>query len=220
MAESQFESMPFEFERIDAVSKIEISPKSEASRKYITDSVLAIWESHKKAFRKFLDTEDEYALILEDDFRLIKKIKFLCESWMADQKLDFFQVGYLVTRNKELLDIKYANIADLALKSAHHISNSEIFKVGTVANKFRVKSQQGIRFKTVLDDIRPGAHAYVVSRKFAEESLSLNDPAFLSTDLFFMSLGQMRTFRMGRIRISRIGQSDSSSSVEKRFTTE
>jgi hypothetical protein len=80
-----------------------------------------------------------------------------------------------------------------------------------------VQEQENVPWGVVPNHIRPGGQSYIVSRRFASAALSMNTPTFNTTDAFYMSLGDVRTFRMYRMRKNLIKQSNSPSSVEQRF---
>lgn len=203
--------------RVEANSYEDLLP---AQFEFVTSAVAAIWQSHKNALEKFLSTEDNFALILEDDF-LIKK-NFV-EEFLRIKNLknfDFVQVGFLTINKKELFEIKYSNCFDFILKTLSKFTVIFPNFSKRFSEKFFLLRQIGKPFHLVLDDVRPGAHAYIVSRHFASKVISLNDPTFLSADLFYMSLAQMRTFDMARLRKSIVEQSGSASSIKSRFLSQ
>lgn len=48
------------------------------ARRSMTRGEIAVYEGHRRAWRAFLETESEYALILEDDFYVPDRARFLC----------------------------------------------------------------------------------------------------------------------------------------------
>ena len=209
-AQAQSHRLGIQIIRVDAIGPIQDSV-------YLTPGVAAIWESHKRAFLEFLLSHQTHALILEDDFKVKRFAKKRIEKALKISSFDFLQIGFLKTRKKEYIDIFYANNSDLLLKIFFKLSARFKNIFGNLNQKYRVLKQSEIPVQIVLDDIRPGAHAYIISKKFAQEMLKINTPAFLSTDQLYISLGQMRIFSMGRLRKSLISQSNSPSSVRQRF---
>jgi GR25 family glycosyltransferase involved in LPS biosynthesis len=210
-ASSQVAKIDFEMKRIEAISPLS---QSFTSSDYLANGVTAIWLSHLKAMKAFLDTGDRYALILEDDFLIRNDFNSNIIAVMDKSRLDFLQLGFLKIGVKDNFLILYENMFAGFLKI--------LFKMRTLlppffSEKFFVQRQQGIPMSIIMDAVQPGAHAYVISRHFAISILELNNPPFLSTDLFFISLSQMRSFRMARVRKSKIEQSNSESSIETRF---
>jgi hypothetical protein len=78
----------------------------------------------------------------------------------------------------------------------------------------RIQRLQNVPSGFVSDDVRSGAHAYIVSRNFAKILISLNEPAFLTVDGLYSALAWDKYFRMIRVRHSLIDQSNSPSSIK------
>jgi GR25 family glycosyltransferase involved in LPS biosynthesis len=213
-AELQLEGGRTEYVRVDAVDARKISSEDSS---YLTKSVLAIWKSHMRAMENFLNSKEEHAIILEDDFEFTRNFSLDKLEELLCSDFDYLQLGYLTESRMEWIDIRYSNSFDLFTKFLFwfHEKFPDLGK--PFGEKYLVKKQKGIARRFVLDDIRAGAHAYIINRKFAKIILELNQPPFLSTDLMYISLGQMRYFKMARLRTSIISQSKSKSSVENRF---
>ena len=182
---------------------------------FTTKEVQACWNSHMKSMKQFLETEYEYALILEDDFVAshvdLEKLILQIEK----SEIDFLQIGYLITSPGMALHQRGFNILDLLLKAITKIRFTFIEKY--YKKKITIQEQLGVPVSIVMNDVLPGAHAYIVSRRFAIKILKLNHPVFLATDNFFMALSFMKTFRMGRMRKSKVAQSNSKTSIKSRF---
>ena len=197
--------------RIDAVNSTSISS---SQTHFLPDPVVANWFSQCKAFREFLSTNDQYALILEDDFLLSKVDLGECLDLVKVGHLDFLQLGYLYNSYSELLCIKLTNLRDFILKVLNR--GLKNFK-SKFSNRLLVREQTDINFKIVLNNAGAGSHAYIISRKFAEEMLKINDPVFLAADGLFIAIADLRFLKMGRLRANRVRQSKSPSSITKRF---
>ena len=183
----------------------------------VLPSIRAIWESHKIALHRFLQTEEDQALILEDDFHLSKNFSRKIESIESEKSYDFIQLGFLKINTKESLEILYSNFYDFFLKLIEKITKKYGRLFPKISQKVFIGRQNNVSWGYVIDDVRSGAQAYVVSRRFAEAMLRVNDPVFLSTDLLYISFSQMRTLRMARLRKSIVGQNKMKSSVQSRF---
>jgi GR25 family glycosyltransferase involved in LPS biosynthesis len=109
----QWANRPEVLVRIDAVNSISISS---AQTQFLPEPVVANWFSQCKAFREFLSTDDQYALIFEDDFLLSKVDLADCLDLIKVGRLDFLQLGYLYNSYSEFLFIKITNFRDLTLK--------------------------------------------------------------------------------------------------------
>ena len=207
----QWADRPEVLVRIDAVNSISISS---AQTQFLPNPVVANWLSQCKAFREFLRTDDQYALILEDDFLLSKIELGNCLDLVKVGRLDFLQLGYLYNSYSDFLFIKITNFRDLILKLINR--GSKHFRM-RFSNRLLVREQSDVNFRIVLNSAGAGSHAYIISRKFAEEMLQINDPVFLAADGLFIAIANLRFLKMGRLRVNRVKQSNSPSSITKRF---
>jgi hypothetical protein len=130
---------------------------------------------------------------------------------------DFFQFGYLVTSPIDRFELILANSMDMFLKVLNKVCSSSIALQRKLGSKLLLVEQKGLPLNIVPNDIRAGGQAYLVSRKFAEASRFMNTPAFTSADGMFMTLGDVRSFRMFRFRKVLIAQTNSPTSVDQRF---
>jgi len=200
--------------RVEAVNKGDLDGTSPT---FVASGVAATWKSHQLAMATFLETSDEYGLIMEDDFLLMRSWNVGRISRVIDLGPDFFQFGYLVTSPIDRLELILANSMDVFLKVLNKVcslSNNLQRKLGS---RLLLVEQKGLPLNIVPNDIRAGGQAYLVSRKFAEASKFMNTPAFTSADGMFMTLGDVRSFRMFRFRKVLIAQSNSPTSVDKRY---
>lgn len=184
---------------------------------YMPPGVVATWRSHQSVFREFLSSSDPYCLILEDDFivpRMSHKLRTALQEGYAS--FDFIQVGFLITSRIEYIDFKLQNWFDV-LKKLLSFEFFGLGRIGYFSNKLTISEQINVPSELVLNDIRAGGHAYIISRRFAEAGLKMNDPVFFSTDGVFMALGKSRSFKMARFRKSLINQTNSPTSVSQRF---
>lgn len=184
---------------------------------YVTPVIAATWQSHQKALQAFLKTSDEYALIMEDDFMLSKRWRKNRLNVGASLSADFLQVGFLITNSFDRVQLILSDALDCYLKMLRKLALTSEFLGSRLRQKLLIREQVGVPFTIVCNDIRAGAHAYVVSRNFAEAALRINSPEFLSTDAVYISVGWMRSFKVLRFRRSLIGQSNSESSINERF---
>ena len=212
--EKQGEALGISLIRVDAVSKDET-----LSEPFVTSAVAAAWYSHRKAMNMFLASGDEYALILEDDFLLRTRWKNFDFSKYESLNIDFFQIGYLITTPVDRLEMKIKAAVDIFLKLLTRIAHGRIIEKTNMRKRLLIEEQMGLPFNLVANDIRPGAHAYIVSRKFALAVQQINSPVILSTDALYIALGWMRSFKFVRFRKSAVSQSDSVTSIDVRFSS-
>lgn len=200
--------------RVDAI----VAGSIDASEcTYMPPGVVATWKSHQSAFREFLSTSDSYCLVLEDDFfvsKMSRKLYAVLQEGYAS--FDFIQIGFLITSRIEYIDFKFQNWYDI-LKKLFSFEFFHFGRIKYVSKKLTISEQIGVPYGLVLNDIRAGGHAYIISRKFAEAGLKMNEPVFFSTDGVFMALGKSRSFKMARFRKSMINQTNSPTSVSQRF---
>ena len=184
---------------------------------FVTPPVRATWMSHQKAMKLFLESGDQYGLILEDDFVLEKTWEKLDLEQYASMGFDFLQVGYLITTPLDQIELSIKSSFDLFLKILQRVTSRGILSDSKFANRFLLREQKLVPFGLVCNDVRPGAHAYIVSRNFALAAQELNLPVVLSTDALYMALGWMRSFKFLRTRRNYVSQSKSVTSIVERF---
>ena len=206
-----------EFSRISAVS---YSDFGFISSKFTTPGVTATWASHQKAYKLFLQTEDEYALIFEDDFQFRKSDVSRIQQISQFPGFDFLQLGFLKVSPLKSLKIFFDNSFDYFLRFLSIITAFRLFSHSFLSRKIMLIERRNLPHYLVVNRVMEGGHAYLISRRFAQAMLEANSPAFLSTDGFFMAISWMRTFRMARTRRSLFSQSNSPSSVPKRVLLE
>jgi len=207
--------------KFDFLIAVEPKDLTETDFFYLNDVTTCVWKSHKEtlslAFKSSLPT-----LILEDDAVLAIRNDEIAHliSQMELHDIDFLQLGYLGLNVGETFSIKLRNAYDLITRRSLAPKFFGFFGFKEVE---RGKSQgwrRQLPSEFVLNDVRYGAHCYIVTPDFAGKVLKLNDPAFLSADDFYVALSKMRTFKMARLRKSRSSQDKSPSSFSARYVLE
>jgi GR25 family glycosyltransferase involved in LPS biosynthesis len=184
---------------------------------YVADGVAATWQSHQLAMSVFLETGENYGVILEDDFSIARGWSRECLERAIEVNPDFFQLGYLITSPLDRIELFLNNSFDRTLKILNRLCLLSKLLRNRVGNRLLIREQTDMPWSIVPNDIRAGGQAYLVSRRFALASKYMNTPAFTSADGMFMALGDLRTFRMFRFRNSLINQTNSMSSVQQRY---
>lgn len=203
------------FVRIEAVF---ISPNANEASTLVTNGVKGCWESHRKCFVEFLKTEEEFALICEDDLEITRLEAFYqAMNWGISNQVDLIQLGFLVQGIRNRVTYSIDALEQLAFKAIYKLSKISNTKFSSFNNKLRVRRYGLTSFKYVPDSFLPGTHCYIISRRMAQSVLSLNSPQFLSADDFFIALSKMRSFDMYRIRKSAVKQNNSVASIDDRF---
>ena len=190
---ADFESKGLVFSRIDAVDGQDLSrllpPPS-----FVSYGLVANWQSHQKCLIAFLESEAEYALILEDDVEVAdsKLNASKLGDWvgiMSRENLDLLQIGYIgflykLSKARGLLDLL------LSLRAK------------------RIKRESRTGEIIVMDEFRAGAHAYIINRALAKALMGTNSPTLLATSSFLGSLaGTTQKFRFARLFTSALEQS-------------
>ncbi len=212
--ESQKSSLGVSIIRVEAVDQ---DLKELSDLPFAARGVAATWLSHQKAAAEFLKTDAEFAIILEDDFILLRKFKVPSTELLTNLRADFVQIGYLRVTPWESFDITISNIRDRVLRIIQWITQSKWSSTNRYQNRLLIQERVGVPPNLVPVDIRPGGHCYVISRRMAQAMQELNSPIIFSADELFVSISKMRAFRMFRMRKSLASQSDSISSVNSRF---
>lgn len=184
---------------------------------YVADGVAATWQSHQLAMSIFLESGEEYGVILEDDFLVTEKWSTESLELAVKTVPDFFQLGYLITSPLDRIEFVLNNCFDRTLKILNLICSRSKIVRKHLGSRLLIREQTGLPWHIIPNDIRAGGQAYLVSRKFALASRFMNSPSFTSADGVFISLGDVRTFRMFRFRKSLINQTNSITSVQQRY---
>jgi GR25 family glycosyltransferase involved in LPS biosynthesis len=209
-ASSQFSQIPFEIERISAHTASFVEPLEP----FVPGAVAATWRSHQKAMQAHLNSDAQYALILEDDFLIAHGINRVLSQVYETETFDIVQLGFLTPSVFRRLIRYMIGLRDIFLKFLQRVYSIIEF---SALDRLIIREQKGIPFSLVLNDIQAGGQAYLVSRKFSEAAQFMNNPSFLSADGMLMALSETRTFKVGRVRKNHIRQSNSISSVRQRF---
>ena len=199
--------------RIDAVEMKTL----DGQELYVANGVAATWQSHQLAMSIFLESGEEYEVSLEDDFLITKYWSPQSLGLAIQVDPDFFQLGYLITSPLDRIEFFLNNSLDRTLKILNWICSRSKLARNQLGSRLLIREQTGLPWCVIPNNIRAGGQAYLVSRKFALASRFMNSPAFTSADGVFVSLGDVRTFRMFRFRKSLINQTNSITSVQQRY---
>jgi GR25 family glycosyltransferase involved in LPS biosynthesis len=186
--------------------------------RYLTAIAESIWKSHLNCLSLAAELSSP-TLILEDD-AVISFQEETLQKWvdiMKAEEIDFLQLGFLNINLVERISIKLRNFYNFFTRYRIFPSFFLLFgfkEVGRATNQFWRKK---LPKDFVVNDIRYGAHCYLVSPKFAEKISRLNSPAFLPADDFYVALGGAKSFKMIRLKKSWSSQDNSPSAVSARF---
>lgn len=145
------------------------------------NSAIAVWDSHIRALRHFLETDSEFSLILEDDVDLESNIKVkekvfgalpeLCKSIPTGYQI--LQLGYVPFRKRNLLFVLLRELYFLVYKNYQFDGrNLKSLKKDLGTQKF---NQCNLRLREitgwnslVVDGFGAGTQSYICSRKAAK----------------------------------------------------
>jgi GR25 family glycosyltransferase involved in LPS biosynthesis len=212
---SEADAFGVEIERLSAVNAENIEDIDEH---YVSLGVRAAWLSHMNAMKRFLDSNLEFAIITEDDFHIDKpnRLKTILAK-DSTYNYDFIQFGFLLPGVDTHIKFRVTNLQQKGFGLLSHLAKLPLFKNLKMGNRLRVREALLAPEGIIESDSLPGAHFYMVSRKFAKEVTSLNNPQYLSIDDFFSALSKMRAFKMGRTRKSFVSQLPFQSWTGSRF---
>jgi GR25 family glycosyltransferase involved in LPS biosynthesis len=182
---------------------------------------VAVWQSHLKCLRESSES-GLFTLILEDDAVIGFDNAFLIKTVnvMSKYQIDFLQVGYLRINGFEYFSILARNVYNFFVSKGLF---SQLFSLVGLGEVKRVRNQKWLKDiprNFVLNDIRYGAHCYIVAPTFSRKIQELNNPPFLAADDFYVSLGKMKSFKMFRLRKSLSKQGMYLSNFIKRYGIE
>ena len=206
----QMEELRLQFTRVSAVSA-----KSVEASVFLTAPVLACWKSHLKAYSMLIDSDFEYALILEDDFLINNPKKFVRLLESIDlEKCDLLQLGFLLPGFFIRIRWIFEELEKLIFSLLGFVSKT--VGIRSVSQRLRVNEARSASIRFTQSSFLPGTHAYLINREMASILISVDSPQ-LSADEFFISLSKMRSYRISRIWRSLVKQSNSTPSINSRF---
>ncbi len=206
-------SLDIPIERFSAVDGQDL-PESELRS---PSPVAACWMSHQEVARKFLESEAEYCLVLEDDLALTEEsINALNQLWEKKlEDLDLLQIGFCVSNNQLSNRVIYN-------RQRHIVNILWRFKLLSAPLTqrlleniygYKISYLENLNFPVAVNTFELGTHAYLISRRFAEMISSFNYPVYLPADLAMMEIVNTGEFRSFRLIQSLINQSASPSSI-------
>jgi GR25 family glycosyltransferase involved in LPS biosynthesis len=209
----QFRNVGMDFQRIEA-----IEGKSLPDNRFLTSNVLACWQSHLLAYETFLLSKAAYALILEDDFQIHKTSRFKSNlvKWTSSE-YDLVQIGFLLPGLFNKFRITFEEIEKLLFKVLGFFATT--LRIRSLNSRLRVREARFTPIWMTASSFLPGTHAYLISRSLAGAIIA-DGASNLSADEYFIALAKMRSFKIGRLWKSQVGQNGSQPSIQKRFKQE
>lgn len=215
-SERQLNNLKLPFLRVQAIEGRELS----SDNYFVSNAnVAACWLSHVKCYEALLSSEFDRMLILEDDFVIKHKKKFLFKLKTAlNSEHNLIQLGFLsfgvVPKFEQLLLL----LSKLFLMFTHAlpVNSIEVPLFKKIRNR-RERYQSAGKGYVPLDFLA-GSHGYVIDRKAAEILRVVNRPVFLPADGLLQSVSRSGTLNSKRTICSYISQAPGLSSIDSKFT--
>ena len=186
-----------------------VNTKDEIHTTHPNLAVAACWMSHVKFAQAFLDTEEEFAVVFEDDAQLTEEgfelIYGLRDGDLSN--IDCIQIGFntfdgrITGRRRLLVDQIWAH-------TLHFIKSVMPFKVNP-SRTIKLFNQLLVR-----GSFETGTHCYLVSRKLARLIINFNLPVIVPADVALGELALCPNLNFYRSTTSLCNQSNSPSSIE------
>lgn len=200
------------FLRIPAVG---ISDIVDSSTDFLSRPAKACLESHLKCYRELLNSDFDFALVLEDDFEIKSRIKFARTLKNCDwEEFDLIQLGFLYMDIWHRLDVLLKLSKNLVFESLELFSKCNYTLKVKMQSRFEVRKRNLVPRGFIIDDLRSGAHAYLISKKMAEALLDMSGVIYLPIDSFLGTLQYTNRFRLIRSKSSLVRQRKSLSSIK------
>jgi GR25 family glycosyltransferase involved in LPS biosynthesis len=189
------------------VSAVDAKTLNDVDRNFVARGVRAVWLSHIKVMELFLASNADFAIITEDDFHIEGSTK-LRKVFSLETTFDFdlVQFGFLLPGIDTRVKVALANLQHSGFSLLAKLGNLPFSYSMSFLGRVRVREADNAPRGFIMYDCQPGAHFYLISRRFASEIAALNSPQFLSIDDFYTSLSKMRSFKMARLRKSIVSQ--------------
>lgn len=198
------------------ISAIDSHSLSVQKETFLTPQATACWLSHLKAMQELTDSGHDFGLILEDDFTVkrISKFKSTIENTNMNQ-WDLIQIGFLNIGIRSRIDTLFANLENLLFYILAKLVKKFSWVSDSIGDRLRVKRAEDVPWGYVPDDLRAGAHAYLITSKMAETLLKdYRNQNVLTADGFLIATNWTRPFRTLRLKKSLVGQTNSISSIK------
>lgn len=193
-----------ELVRIQALDENSITMKSFFG---FPKQVEACWESHLSAYRHFLSTEHQFAIIFEDDFRIDNVKKFIKVMGMIqDLRFDLLQLGFLKIGLRNRIFQVQTNLECFIFRILYHAIAKKPIIGRLIASRLRVRRMATTPFGFIPNDFQPGAHAYAISRELAREIVNNYSKFLVPTDGLLQMLSHSGGIESFRLAQSLVGQ--------------
>ena len=191
----QLEQLDISSIRVPAITRAQIGYLENTTNQNYFRGIVACRMSHFKAMKSFLNSSEDFCLILEDDFIFSSKISnfnfSIIQTRMQLMNIGLLQIGHLPQ--------------GISLIRSSNMFFKFIFKVLELRRSFFEK--KAISY-SIVDGFLPGAHAYIVNREMAKYLL-LNAQSNIKIpfDLWLNDVSKSQNKRLQELKISRLKHS-------------
>lgn len=207
--------------------------------RYAQDNVVALWDSHRRIWKKLLSTHHDMCFVFEDDVKFNKKSSQAIQDILSvrSDSFDVIQLGFLPLSSRWNNGITEISIVLLnRLKSSFwyafgkfylKISNvyelSEVRLAKKIQNRIKANAAKPTFGNGIINklrfacDFRSGTHAYLISKSGAAKLLDYNQPVLLGADLAFQMLAISGSMKIFRLEFSVAGQDESQPSIGEHY---
>ena len=128
---------------------------------------------------------------------------------------DIIQIGFLTHDSKEWISIQLQNVEALLFNFISKVSARLWPENMGLNKKLRVGRARQVPSSFVPDDLRAGAHAYIISERYARIMLNEHsDQRVLTSDGLLIATNWTKPFKTLRLRKSLVRQIASESSIK------
>ena len=180
--------------RVPAISReqIDCSANIDAIHQDYFRGIAACTLSHFKSLDCFLNSKENYGLILEDDFIFSSKVSksnlSIIQAHMELMNIGLLQIGHLPK------GISFSRSSRLSIRL--------IFKVVSLFRLFLERNSISLR---TVEGFAPGAHAYVVNREMAKFlAHEAKSNMLIPFDLWLNDVAKIQNKSFQQLKISRL----------------
>jgi len=182
--------------QIVAIDRKQVGKLIGTANQHYFQGVVACKRSHFKAYKLFLQSENHFACILEDDFVLSKE---------CTTDLFYDLVGNMTKRQINFLQIGFLPFGYSIRGYPNYVLRIIRFPISYLTNTVRKFLGD---MPMVHGKIKPGSHAYIIDRDTAKYLLSESKHNLkLPLDLWLSDLGGKQIFAPQKIFFSRLRKS-------------
>ena len=212
LIQSQIEADNFNFSFL-RIPAVDISDIGQNQADFLSKPARACLKSHLKCYQELINSDFDFALVLEDDFKIKSGKKFkkvvTTPTWVD---FDLIQLGFLYMDMWHRVDILLKLTKNFVFEKIQQFSNHGY--TSRLQSKLEVKKRMLVPRGFIVDDLRAGSHAYLISRNMARQILDMSESVYLPIDSFLGTLQYTSSFKLIRSKRSLVQQRKSLSNIK------